>query len=194
MRASLILLYKPWFARAPSPRAQGDRFNELALFGVPCREGPAGCRFRPVGRISKARSSSSPGVNQTRWSASGIYTRRLGEDSGWSTTFAWGRRTSEGESLAAVAIESAVGLKDWTLFGRAEYAQNNELLFVGGHHGPTFDVGKVSLGAIRDFRVAPHVKLGVGALAASNFVPRPLKPFYAGDPKRAMAFLRVKVD
>jgi hypothetical protein len=135
-----------------------------------------------------------PGVDQRRWSASAIYTRRFKDDVWWSTTLAWGRRTSQGENFDALALESAVGLKDWTLLGRAEYTQNNELLFVGGHHGPTSDVGKISVGAVRDFRLAPHLKFGLGALVALNFVPRPLRAVYDGDRTGAMAFVRLKVD
>jgi hypothetical protein len=135
-----------------------------------------------------------PGENQTRWSASGIYTRKLGGDGWWSTTLAWGRRTADHESFDAVAFESAAGFGDWTLFGRAEYTENSELLFAGGHHGPTFKVGKASVGAIRDFAVAEHLKFGIGGLFALNFVPRGLEPLYAGDPKGGMAFVRLKLD
>jgi cyclophilin family peptidyl-prolyl cis-trans isomerase len=135
-----------------------------------------------------------PGVDQRRWSASAIYTRRFGGDGWWATTLAWGRRSSEGESFDAATLESAVGLRDWTLFGRAEYIENPELLFVGGHHGPAFKVGKVSVGAIRDFRVGEHAKLGAGALFALNFVPSGLEALYGGDPKGAMAFVRLKIE
>lgn len=135
-----------------------------------------------------------PGENQTRWSASAIYTRPLAGNGWWSTTVAWGRRSSEDEDFDAFALESAVGLGNWTLFGRGEYAQQNELLFVGGHHGPTFDVGKVSLGLLRDFRVAEHVRFGIGGLYALNFVPRQLRALYDGDPRGAMLFLRLKID
>ena len=135
-----------------------------------------------------------PDENQTRWSASAIYTRRLGAGSWWSTTLAWGRRSSGHEQLDAGLLESALGLGPWTLFGRAEVTQNNELLSVGGHHGPVFDVGKVSLGAIRDFRLGQHMKFGIGALAAFNFVPAQLEALYAGQPKGAMAFVRLKME
>ena len=91
-------------------------------------------------------------------------------------------------------LESAVGLDLWTLYGRAEYAQNDELSSVGGHHGPRYGVGKVSLGAIRDFRVAPNVRLGLGAQYALNFVPAALEASYAGDPDGAMAFIRLRID
>jgi hypothetical protein len=135
-----------------------------------------------------------PDENSTRWSASAIYTMPIGADGWWSTTLAWGRRSGEDAQYDAFVIESAIGLRAWTLFARAERTENNELVSVGGHHGPTFNVAKMSLGAIRDFRVAPNVRLGVGALYALNFVPAPLEALYAGDPDGAMVFIRLKID
>jgi hypothetical protein len=132
----------------------------------------------------------APHDNSTRWSASAIYTRRIGGDNWWSTTLAWGRRDGDD----AFVLESAAGLGLWTLFGRAELTENNELTFAGGHHGPVYTVGKVSAGAIRDFRIAPHVRLGVGGLYAFNFVPVALGPSYGGNPHGGMAFLRLKVE
>jgi hypothetical protein len=135
-----------------------------------------------------------PGENSTRWSASAIYTRRFGDDRWWSTTLAWGRRSGEHAQFDAFLLESAAGLGPWTLFARGETTENNELLPALGHHGPTFDVGKVSAGAIRDFRVAPNVRLGFGALYAVNFVPGPLEVAYRGNPDGAMAFIRLRID
>jgi hypothetical protein len=134
----------------------------------------------------------APGENSNRWSASAIYTRPIGDDGWWSTTLAWGRRSSGHKQFDAFALESAAGLGLWTLFGRAEYTENDEL--AGGHHGPFYDVGKVSLGVIRDVRIAPHVRLGLGTLYAFDFVPGALRGSYGGNPEGAMAFIRVKVD
>ena len=132
-----------------------------------------------------------PQENSTRWSASAIYTRRWDADRNWwSTTLAWGRRDGDD----AFVLESAAGLGLWTVFARAEMTENDELIFAGGHHGPRFTVGKASLGAIRDFRVAPNVRLGIGGLYALNFVPTGLEALYAGDPDGAMAFIRLRVD
>ncbi|HST37639.1 MAG TPA: hypothetical protein VLK25_13550 [Allosphingosinicella sp.] len=131
-----------------------------------------------------------PDENSTRFSASALYTRRFGGNDWWSATLAWGNR----DGAEAVALEGAVGLGLWTLYGRAEYAQNNELTFAGGHHGPLYAVGKVSLGAIRDVRLGEHVRLGLGAQYALNFVPSALEPLYAGDPDGAMLFVRLRVD
>jgi len=127
-----------------------------------------------------------PRDNSTRWSASALYTRPIGANGWWSTTFAWGRRDGDD----AFVLESAAGLGRWTLFGRAEYTRNDEL--IAG--GPAYDVGKASAGAIRDFSVAPHVRLGLGALYAFDFVPAPLRASYGRNPQGAMAFIRLRVD
>ncbi|HEX8654510.1 MAG TPA: hypothetical protein VF693_04730 [Allosphingosinicella sp.] len=137
----------------------------------------------------------APAENETRWSASAIYTQRVGARGWWSTTFAWGRRAQDHGDLDAFTLESAAGLGRWTLFGRAERIETNELLGAGGgHHGPVFDVGKVSAGLIRDFSVAEHVRVGVGGLYALNFVPGTLEPSYGGDPDGAMLFLRIRIE
>jgi hypothetical protein len=132
-----------------------------------------------------------PGRNQTRWSASALYNQPLGRRARWATTLAWGRRSSDGRDLDAFLLESAVSRGGWTLFARAERAENDEL---GAHHGPVNAVGKLSLGALRDFRAAPHLRLGVGGLWAFAFVPAGLEPSYAGDRRGAMLFLRVAID
>jgi hypothetical protein len=136
-----------------------------------------------------------PGEDQTKWSASAIYTVPIGDGGWWSTTAAWGRRSSGHEDLDAWALESAVKPnRAWTVFGRAERTENNELTFAGGHHGPTYDVGKVSFGAVHDWRVAEHVSFGLGGLYAWNWVPRALEPSYGGDPNGGMAFIRLKIE
>ena len=137
-----------------------------------------------------------PGVNQRRWSASGTYTRPM-TNGWWSTTFAWGRKGVAGENYDAFALESAFNWKDWTAFGRGEMTENNELFGHhddDGHHGEAFRVGKVSLGLVRDFSLAPSLKLGLGGLYAFNFMPEELEEAYDGDPQGAMAFVRLKVD
>ena len=89
-----------------------------------------------------------PGVDQHKVSASAIYTVPFGDHGWWSSTAAWGRRSSEGTDLDAWVLESALKPNAaWTIFGRAERVDNDELTpAIGGHHGPVFTVGKVSLG------------------------------------------------
>ncbi|MFX5530292.1 hypothetical protein ABTD83_20625, partial [Acinetobacter baumannii] len=83
--------------------------------------------------------------DQERYSASAIYTRPVGEAGYWSTTFAWGRRIDHepaepSVTLDAVVLESAVRFDaGWTVFGRAERVDNDELLPASGaFHGPAY--------------------------------------------------------
>jgi len=139
-----------------------------------------------------------PGVDQKRWSASLLHARDIG--SGWklASTLAWGRKTVDhhGEALKDDAYVAEASLKKgpWTIFGRGEMTENRELIDVD-EHGPAFDVGKISLGAVRDLQVAEHLSLGAGALVALNFVPDELAPLYGGhNPVGAMGFFRLKLD
>jgi hypothetical protein len=135
-----------------------------------------------------------PGIDQKRWSASALYAREVA--SGWhlAGTLAWGRKTLEGHKDDAYVAEASVRHGGWTIFGRGELTENRELLDIE-EHGPAFTVGKVSLGAIRDFAVADHLALGVGGLFSVNFVPDGLEPLYgSSNPVGAMGFVRLKMD
>lgn len=134
-----------------------------------------------------------PGVDQKRWSASALYAREIVP--GWKLagTLAWGRKTVEGHKDDAYVAEASVQHDPWTIFGRGEIAENRELLELE-EHGPAFQVGKLSLGAIHDFKVADHLALGLGGLFAVNFVPDGLKSLYgSSNPVGAMGFVRLKV-
>jgi hypothetical protein len=130
-----------------------------------------------------------PDVDETRLSASAIYTLPLDNGGWWSTTVAWGFKDStEDRALHAFALESAYAPdRAWTFFGRAEVIESHEL-------NPAHDidtVGKISIGLIRDFHLDENVKLGIGALYSVNFMPNDLEPSYGGDPDGAMVFLRL---
>jgi len=135
-----------------------------------------------------------PGVDQKRWSASLLYANDIAP--GWhlAGTLAWGRKTVGHHDDDAFAAEASVKHKGWTIFGRGEMTENRELLPLEDH-GPAFTVGKVSLGAVRDFRIADHFSIGAGGLFSVNFVPDSLAPLYGGDnPVGAMGFVRLKLD
>jgi hypothetical protein len=135
-----------------------------------------------------------PGVDQKRWSASALYAREIAP--GWKLagTLAWGRKTVEHHKDDAFVAEASLKHRGWTVFGRGEMTENRELLDLD-EHGPAFRVGKLSLGAIRDFRIAEHLSLGAGGLVGVNFVPEELAPLYGGNnPVGAMGFLRLKLN
>ena len=82
----------------------------------------------------------------------------------------------------------------WTVFARAERIDTDELLPSPGEiHGPEFTVGKASIGAIRDFRVAKGLVFGVGGLVARSFTPGGLDPAYGGDRTSGMGFIRFRL-
>ncbi len=142
----------------------------------------------------KSPEQLEPDANQTKWSASAIYTVPVGTEGWWSTTAAFGWRKSNGIALQAWALESAVKPNaGWTIFGRAERVENNELTFAAGHGGPIYTVGKVSLGAIRDWPVSKHVSVGLGALYAFDFLPTALDAAYGSEPHGAMLFGRLQL-
>jgi hypothetical protein len=133
-----------------------------------------------------------PGVDQTRWSISALWADDLA--AGWhaAATLAWGRKAVSSHNDDAVATEASIQHADWSVFGRAEYTQNSELL--GLLEGPAYHVGKVSLGAVRDFPIAHHLAVGAGGLMSVNFLPDGLAPLYGShNPVGTMAFLRVKL-
>jgi len=134
-----------------------------------------------------------PGVNQTRWSASALWADDVAP--GWkaAATLAWGRKIAHGHSDDGVAVEGSLKHAAWTLFGRGEMVENRELTMA--QDGPAYRVGKVSAGAIRDFRIADHLSLGVGGLVAIDFVPQALAADYGGRTRAGtMAFVRLKLN
>ena len=134
-----------------------------------------------------------PGVNQKRWSASALYADEIAP--GWKLagTLAWGRKIVHGHSDDGYAVEASLKHAGWTAFGRGEMTENRELTDV--EDGPAYRVSKVSLGAVRDFKVAGHISLGLGGLFSVNFVPDALAPLYGGhNPTGAMGFVRLKLD
>lgn len=134
-----------------------------------------------------------PGVDQKRWSASALWANEIAP--GWKLagTLAWGRKSAHGYNDDAVAAEASLKHEQWTLFGRGEMAENREL--TNAEDAPAYRVGKVSLGVVRDFKIADHLSLGAGGLFAVNFVPDGLAPLYGGhNPRGAMGFVRLKLD
>jgi hypothetical protein len=134
-----------------------------------------------------------PGVDQKRLSASALYAREIAPGWKFAGTLAWGRKTQQHHGDDAYVAEASLKHDAWTFFGRGEMTDNREL--IAGQDEPSYRVGKVSAGAVRDFRVAQHLSIGAGGLTSLNFVPEPLSSFYGGKhPIGAMGFVRLKLD
>lgn len=146
----------------------------------------------------------APMLNERRWSASAIYTRRLGRGGAggwWSSTLAWGRKMrNDGVTSDVWSAETSLNpAPGWTLFARAEQVATDEL---HSHvRGPGFPihtdlarVRKASVGVVRDWRVAARARLGLGGLYTVNDAPPPWEHDYGGDPRGGMAFVRLTVE
>ena len=134
-----------------------------------------------------------PGVDQTRWSASALYAREISPGLKLATGFAWGRKTAEGHSDDAFALEGSLKKGGWTAFARGEVTEQRELVETADH-GPAYRVAKASVGVVRDVRIAKNVSMGVGGLVSVNAVPDALAPLYGGNnPVGAMGFVRLRL-
>ncbi len=137
-----------------------------------------------------------PGVDIDRTTAS-IMQHRATPSGQWQTTLAWGlNRKHPGRSTHAFLLESALVLHGkWTLFGRAEKVEKDELFLDGDPlHGRTFDVGKLSAGAIYDFPASPSGRFGIGAQVSRHFLPAALEPAYGNHPDSWLVFARWKLE
>lgn len=144
------------------------------------------------GRL-RAPEQLEPGVDIARTTASVAYHRTIATGH-WQTLLVWGRNQKDpGASTDVWLLESAMTIAPkWMLFGRYEAAQKDELFAaVSPLHGRVFDVDKLSLGAVRDFRTAAGT-FGIGAVVSQHFLPAELDGVYGSDPLSTMVFLRWK--
>jgi hypothetical protein len=105
-----------------------------------------------------------------------------------AATLAWGLKLeSDGTALNGVLLEGEYRFDPWTVFARTEWEQNNELHALDRARS----VGELTLGAIHDWPVAEHFKIGLGALYAFDFTPSSIAPSYGDNPHGFMGFVRL---
>ena len=130
-----------------------------------------------------------PQADETRTTASATYATDVGEEGSVAATLAWGLKSlGGGRRLNGLLAEAEYKPSEaWTVFGRAEWVENAELLA-----GQVSRAGAFSLGGIRDFALDPHWKLGFGGLYAFDFAPG--HAGYGQTPRGAMAFVRLLAE
>ena len=140
----------------------------------------------------KSPEQLAPNINENRWTASATYVTPIGDGSSVAATLAWGlKQLGDGTDLNGALLEIEYKPADlWTLFARAEWEENDEL----AASGATERVAKLSLGAIHDWRITGHWKLGLGGSYDFVFVPSGVTPSYGSDPHGAMIFTRMAVE
>jgi hypothetical protein len=140
----------------------------------------------------KSPEQLEPEHNELRYTASATYITPVENLGTVAATLAWGlKRNGHGDKLNAVLGEAEWKPADlWTLFARAEWEENAELLAAS----EVTRAGKLSFGAIRDLRLADDLKMGLGALYDFDFVGNGLDTLYDGNPRGAMVFLRLVAE
>jgi hypothetical protein len=135
-----------------------------------------------------------PDVDVTKYSASALYTAQLENGGEIAFTGAFARKdNSEDVTLDAWLGEASWKPNaDWTIFSRVEAIETDELGLI--HHGPVENVSRASFGVSRDFKVAEHVTIALGASLTQNWTSGALSSLYDGDPVGAMAFVRFKME
>ena len=163
-------------------------------FRLSLNPGPSWAFQVSRGRLTRPEQLE-PDVDVDRTTASAIY---ASDWSGghWETTLAWGHnRSRPGPRLDAVALESAVQLRDkHTLFARAERVEKNELFPEGDpRDGRAFNVGEISAGYRYDFWRREHVAFGLGAVGSVSIVPRTIQDAYGDDPTSGLVFAHAEL-
>ncbi|MBN9591685.1 MAG: hypothetical protein J0I02_05560 [Alphaproteobacteria bacterium] len=140
----------------------------------------------------KSPEQLSPLENETRYSLSATYVRHFDGVGQIAATAAWGRKhNSAGLTLNALLAEAEwKPAPDWAFFTRVEWVENAELL----HDGEIARPAKFTLGGVRSWPVAEHLKLGLGALYDFNFTGGALAPVYGSSPRGAMVFTRLSME
>ena len=105
---------------------------------------------------------------------------------------AWGQnRASPGLTSNAWLLESMLGHGPHHYFARAEGAGKNELIVSGPLVGQLFDVAKLSVGYLYQFRLDHLLNLGCGALVSGYALPGALQTLYGSHPHSYLLFMRL---
>lgn len=152
----------------------------------------------------------SPDESMHRITASALHGIRLGPDGQWASAIIWGANNHSGQSTwssSFLAESEAILDSHNTLFGRAEVVDKsaedlvmvnpvstgNGTVLPGFPSNPSFNVGAVQLGYIRELARVHWATIGAGVAGTLNFVPAALEPYYgSGSPTGLFAFIRMR--
>lgn len=147
----------------------------------------------------KSPEGLHPEENVRRTTASATWNLPLGKNRNWQSTFAWGRNDpsggDHGHTTDAFLLDSALQLGRWTLFGRAENVDKDELFGDEGGDplaGRVFNVSKLSLGGYHSIPIG-KVALDLGGLVSKYGLPLDIEPRYGSNPTSFMLFTRLRI-
>jgi YHS domain-containing protein len=134
-----------------------------------------------AGRLKQAEAAEGNGPRQdvNKVTASATY-HRIGQESVWASTIAWGRNSEAGIGTNAVLLESSLILADrdaW--FGRLEVGgKTPHDLDVTLASESTLTLTKLQSGYTRYFRSIRGFRPGLGGEASVGFIPADLRSTY----------------
>jgi hypothetical protein len=143
----------------------------------------------------KSPEQLEPNVSVNRVTTSATYDRRLGAAGNWATTAGWGRNIgSSGKPTDALLLESNLDLDGANvLFGRAEYVRKTGEDLDFAPRGTVYDVGEVSIGYLRNFKLWDALLVAPGVMVTVDFVDARLNSAYHSQtPVGVAAFIRVR--
>lgn len=148
----------------------------------------------------KSPEGLHPEEDVRRTSASITWNLPLGDNRNWQSTFAWGRNDPSGghhgHTSDAFLLDSAVQLGRWTVFGRAENVDKDELFGDEDAGDPlagrVFNVSKFSLGGYHSIPFG-KAALDLGGLVSKYDLPGDIHIRYGSDPTSFMLFTRLRI-
>lgn len=134
--------------------------------------------------------------NVDRFTASGIYTKMLNDDSFIATTLVYGQNhfSDNHKTLPSVLLESSWQIHKTAVYGRYEYVQKDadELDLTGSYPlDPNFTINAFTLGINRVLATVVKTNLTAGIQSTLNVSPSELKTLYGSTPVGFELYLRI---
>lgn len=134
--------------------------------------------------------------NVDRFTASGIYTKMLNDDSFIATTLVYGQNhfSDNHKTLPSVLLESSWQIHKTAVYGRYEYVQKDadELDLTGSYPlDPNFTINAFTLGINRVLATVVKTNLTAGVQSTLNVSPSELKTLYGSTPVGFELYLRI---
>ena len=130
-------------------------------------------------------------VNIHRFTASAIYTKKIGNDGWWSSTLVFGQNKLPSENANnSILLESEYSVNSNNIYGRAEFVQKfrHDLNIPGNG---TADISAITLGYSRRLITVVKVDFDLGAQATYNIIPESLRSYYGSSPYGAQIYLAI---
>lgn len=140
--------------------------------------------------------SAEPLQNVDRFTASGIYTKMLNDDSFIATTLVYGQNhfSDNHKTLPSMLLESSWQMHKTAVYGRYEYVKKDadELDLTDNYpFNPNFTINAFTLGINRILTTIAKTNLTAGMQSTLNVSPAELKTLYGSAPVGFEVYLRI---